>query len=159
MIRTTRYRRRPAVRADGSGGIDALKKTRRKPRKLEAPEQRMLASWLDSIARVVWCHVPNGGNRNLVVGAELKREGVKRGVPDVLIFDPPPSDPTKVGVAVELKPTKRSDPTAAPTKQQLAWLAALRERNWVGLIAYGSLDAQTQLEALGFGAVGAKAGQ
>ena len=54
----------------------------------EEQEQIKLAEYLDWKG-YCWCHVPNGGNRNVVTGAKLKKQGVKPGVPDVLIFDSP----------------------------------------------------------------------
>ena len=38
-----------------------------------------------------WCNIfaiPNGGARNRIVGAKLKREGVQRGVPDLCLMLP-----------------------------------------------------------------------
>ena len=57
------------------------------------------ARLLDSTG-LVWTHVPNGGLRNKIVAAKLKRMGVKAGVPDVLIFNPAAEN---CGVAIELK--------------------------------------------------------
>ena len=36
--------------------------------------------------RVLWFHVPNGGNRNAREGARFKRMGVRPGVADIIII-------------------------------------------------------------------------
>jgi hypothetical protein len=38
----------------------------------EYEEQIKLAEYLD-MKNYLWCHVPNGGNRNAITGAKLKR--------------------------------------------------------------------------------------
>jgi hypothetical protein len=68
----------------------------------EDAEQVDLARWLAS-RKIRWAHVPNGGKRDMVTAARLKQQGVKPGVPDVLVFDPPPEHPDRIGAAVELK--------------------------------------------------------
>jgi len=42
---------------------------------------------LDAI-KLDWFHCPNGGKRNYWTGANLKKMGVKAGVPDVIIINP-----------------------------------------------------------------------
>ena len=58
----------------------------------EEHEQRALALWLDW-HKILWCHVPNGGERSKAVAGKLKAAGVKAGVPDVLVFETPPCGP------------------------------------------------------------------
>jgi hypothetical protein len=80
-----------------------------------------------------WCHVPNGGKRNVIVAAKLKRQGVKRGVPDVLIFDGICSykPNSKVlqgysGLAIELKNGKQG----RVLPEQKAWHEHLVRNGW-----------------------------
>ena len=108
----------------------------------EADEQRMLAKVLD-LARLRWCHTPNGGSRNLREAANLKRAGVKAGVPDVLIFTPALRAPR--GTALELKVKG-----GALREEQREWLEALRALGWATVVAYGYEDAIAQLRALGY---------
>lgn len=121
------------------------------PMPKEDHEQRRLASWLDSRRRdgqpLVWTHTANGRKRSKVAGAKLKREGLKRGVPDVLIFDPPLTVDA-VGVALELKRAGRE--YRPPTLEQMAWLRGLSDRGWYVCVARGFDDAREQLEALGY---------
>ena len=74
----------------------------------------------------VFYHCPNGGNRDAVTGAKLKRAGVKRGVPDLII----------VGkmLAVELKVGNNK-----PTSEQIKWLEDYRAIGW-GAYWVNSLD-------------------
>ena len=68
--------------------------------------------------------VPNGGRRSPREAAALARQGVRKGVPDLLIFDP--TRDGEVGLAIEMK--RRSGGTVSP--HQRDWHEALRERGW-----------------------------
>ena len=103
---------------------------------IEYDEQVKLAEYLD-MKGYCWCHVPNGGNRNVVTGAKLKKQGVKPGVPDVLIFDSP-------GIAIELKRKKGG----RLRKSQKEWLRKLAARNWITNVCHGADEAIDWLEEL-----------
>jgi len=47
--------------------------------------QKAIAQYLD-LRKVCWFAVPNGGQRNKIVAAKLKAEGVKAGVPDICVI-------------------------------------------------------------------------
>jgi hypothetical protein len=136
----------------------------------ESEEQEDLAAWLDAIG-VMWCHVANGAG--LLGGrkdgakfgkiAALKRQGVKVGVCDVLVFTPPPLFPEKRGAASELK--RRPDAKgrishcAEFTLSQRMWLADMgalgwcvdRDENGAVKAHYGARAAIAWLESLGYG--------
>lgn len=100
----------------------------------EVDLQRSVANFLDHTG-LLWCHVPNGGKRNAVVGAKLKAEGVKRGVPDVLIFDGFRTESaTYSGLAIELKAGRNK-----PTPEQDRWNCRLTACKWRVEVCY-SLD-------------------
>lgn len=113
-------------------------------------EQRTLAAWLDSRfvdgERVLWTHAPNGGHRNAVAGARLKRQGTKAGVPDALIFTPPPSRPEARGVALELKRVSGG----RLSREQREWLERLERLGWITLVCKGATVAQSALKELGY---------
>ena len=92
----------------------------------EEREQMKLAAYLDG-RKFLWCHVPNGGHRRKVVAASLKRQGVKSGVPDVLIFAP-------IQAAIELKRKSGGSVSA----NQRKWLSALNDAGWEICIARGA---------------------
>jgi hypothetical protein len=52
--------------------------------------QEAVSEFLDAVSTYaktfVWFHCPNGGVRNKRVATKLKRHGVKRGIPDCILF-------------------------------------------------------------------------
>lgn len=123
--------------------------TRRKKTDYEGGEQVVVAQWLD-LHRVKWFHTPNGGARNAVTGSILKRQGVKPGVPDIVIIDRPPADPLSVGVVIELKAPLELCPRARPSKEQMAWLRDFADRGWLAKVCHGAVDAISWLKKLGY---------
>lgn len=73
--------------------------------------------------------IPNGGHRHAAVAAKLKREGVRRGVPDLFL---PVATATYAGLFIELKTLK-----GRPTKEQKEWLEFLNEQGYKAEICYG----------------------
>jgi len=67
--------------------------------------QKTCAEYLDRHpkTRGCWAHPPNGGQRTRKGGGSLKAQGVKPGLPDILIFRPPEG---ALGLAIELKTKK-----------------------------------------------------
>lgn len=65
----------------------------------ESSEQKALIKWCE-YSKVPIFHIPNGGTRNPKEAAELKRQGVKPGVPDLFIPLPRGS---KHGMFIEMK--------------------------------------------------------
>lgn len=111
----------------------------------EEQEQIRVAALLNRLG-VIWCHVPNGGYRGKIAGSRLKSQGVKPGVPDILIFDSPPSKPRAHGVAIELKRAKGG----RVSKEQSQWLKDLQERGWVSLVCHGYERTVEAIEKLGW---------
>ncbi len=115
----------------------------------EAQEQALLVRWL-TWHGVLFCAVPNGGKRHIVTAKKLSAEGVRPGVPDLLIFDSVPNplrDGATVGVALEMKRQRGG----RLTPEQRVWMGALEQRGWTVCVAKGAADAIKALEALGFG--------
>lgn len=65
----------------------------------EADEQAAVVAYCD-LKRVPCFHIPNGGSRNKAEAANLKRQGVKAGAPDLCV--PVPSG-SKHGLFIEMK--------------------------------------------------------
>ncbi len=105
----------------------------------EAQLQNSVKKWLDEQG-YLYCHVPNGGKRGKRTAAQLKNQGVKPGVPDILIFEDwqQNSGPSAAfvghGVAIELK--VGSNKTSA---EQDTWLDSLESKGWLTFVCY-SLD-------------------
>lgn len=121
----------------------------------ERTEQVKLAKYLDSLG-VLWCHVPNEGHGGYgkgaqIKGARLRAEGLKSGVPDVLIFDScevqedgealPHS-----GCAIELKRQKGG----RVSESQKRWLVDLKRRGWFTAVCNGFDEARKVVERLGY---------
>lgn len=115
------------------------------PAPTEEVEQRLLAQYLDARG-LLWCHVPNGGQRNAIVGAKLKAQGVKRGCPDVLVFTPPPGKFGITGAAIELK--RSSGTKSDVTPEQRTWLEGLRKTGWSTRVCFGADEAIDYIEEL-----------
>lgn len=119
----------------------------KKKQPTELQEQMALARKLDSLG-LVWCHVANeaAGNRGPKAGSILRKAGLKSGMPDNLIFSPPPSDPKARGVAIELK--TRTMGRVSP--RQLEWLEKLCKQGWLVYVANGYQGCLSILRNLGY---------
>ncbi len=114
--------------------------------------QKTVADTLDALG-VLWCHVPNGGKRSPIEAAIMKGLGVKPGVPDIMIFDPPPiaevchacGNTKERGTFIELK---SKDGVLSP--DQSDWIQELLKRRWVGGIGRGVDDTLAKLKELGY---------
>jgi len=84
--------------------------------------------------KAIFCHIPNGGNRNPREGAKFKRMGVLPGMPDLMFFNPISNDSGIVycGLALELKTQKGK---LRPNQQDR--LSELKQCDWHCKVAYG----------------------
>ena len=101
---------------------------------------RLVRSFAPCDPRLV-AHIPNGGQRTIMAGARLKAEGVVKGYPDIMVFNPRRLI-SKVGVdlsalpfcgiAIELKvwPNK-------PSPEQEELHALLESQGWRVAVCYG----------------------
>lgn len=76
--------------------------------------------------------IPNGGNRSAATGAMLKREGVRSGVPDLML---PVARNGFHGLFIEMKNSRKSK----PSKEQIGRLYDLMSDGYDACIVY-SLD-------------------
>lgn len=111
----------------------------------EHAEQCEIAAVL-RYAQIFFTALPNGGKRNVITGAKLKREGVVAGAPDILIFERPPNAPQYVGTALEMKREKGS----STSPEQLEFHEKLRAQGWLVIIAKGAEVARRELAAVGY---------
>jgi len=79
--------------------------------------------------------IPNGGKRNIVTAVKMKREGVKKGVPDVCL---PVPRKNFHGLFIEMKSSK-----GKLTKEQLEWLLNLQAQGFAGAVCHNCEQAQT----------------
>lgn len=104
----------------------------------EDQEQEKVFTWAQYAASgtpelALLYHVPNGGSRNRVEAAKLKRMGVKPGVPDMVL---PVPRGGYAGLYIELKVGKNR-----PTKNQNEWLLNLTLQGYLAEVCYGGDEA------------------
>ena len=105
-------------------------------------EQQLLARYLDD-TDLLWCHVPNGGFRHKSTAARLRHQGLKAGVPDILIFTRFVIDGCLcTGLAIELK--RESGGTVST--HQKKWLDGLHRQGWKALVCHGHKAAIAAIE-------------
>lgn len=104
--------------------------------------------------------VPNGGERNVIVAGKMKAEGVKTGVPDLMLPVPAPTQfavPTSVwyhGLFIEMKKPaarlKRAPAhvwdTGGVSTEQVKWLNALTAQGYKCVVCYSWLEAAEQIK-------------
>jgi len=111
-----------------------------KPRKQEEDkEQEAIFQWVRLFSHQMpelslLFAIPNGGHRNAWIGAALKRQGVKAGVPDMML---PVSRGGYHGLFIELKKGSGGQ----IKNQQKLFIAAVKEQNYLAVVAYGEKEA------------------
>lgn len=95
----------------------------------EADNQKVVAEYLDAL-HVLWFHPANEGKRSYGAANHLRAQGLKRGVPDIIILEPRGG---YHGLAIEMKHGKNK-----PTEEQKEWLRALLARGWKAGICYNA---------------------
>ena len=109
-------------------------RARKKPTPHEGNEQEALFQWAAFIRGRfpeidLLYHIPNGGSRNRIEAANLKRQGVKAGVPDLCL---PVARSGFHGLFIEMKAGKNTT-----TEKQEEWISALRKQGYAAEVCYG----------------------
>lgn len=116
-----------------------------KPVDREGLEQAALIKELElrlpDVAALIY-HVPNGGHRHKLVAIKLKGQGVKAGVPDLVL---PMARGGYFGLYIEFKATAPND--AAVSASQHAWIRQLNEQGYLAIVCRGHFDAMEQIRA------------
>jgi hypothetical protein len=137
-----KWTKSPTARTRTAVGSAATRKKRAPVagRISEAQIQRQVAMHLDRrIARgAIWWHTPNGGERNAIEAKMFQAQGVKSGIPDILIF----WNGKLYGLEL-----KAADGVVSQT--QKAMLAAFSHAGAVTGVAYGADEALGWLEQHG----------
>lgn len=99
----------------------------------ESGHQEALFTWAGYNMRLMpeleyMHHIPNGGKRDVATAVALKRQGVKAGVPDVML---PAARAGFHGLYIELKAGKNTT-----TKKQKEWLEYLRQQGYYTAVCY-----------------------
>lgn len=117
--------------------------TMNKPCPTESQEQRVVFEVCETLMLKypeleMLYHVPNGGRRDAVTGAKLKAEGVKPGVPDLVL---PVARAGYHGLYIELK---RQD-GGTLSKAQRRWRELLTAQVYCSLVCNGANEALSAL--------------
>lgn len=109
----------------------------------EAAEQIKLFRWAEWAANQypeleLLYHIPNGGSRNTLEAAILKRQGVKAGVPDLCL--PAPKGKYH-GLYIEMKYGDNK-----PTKKQQRWIEMLKRQGYAVSICWSCEAAVEEIE-------------
>lgn len=109
----------------------------------EAQEQAALFEWAAwNVGKypelALMFHVPNGGSRNAIEAANLKRQGVKAGVPDIFL---PAARGIWHGLFIELKVGKNKT-----SEKQKEWLKKLNEQKYLACVCWSWEEARTTIE-------------
>jgi hypothetical protein len=121
------------------------KTVRAKPIDREGMEQAALLKEVTlrypAAAKLIY-HVPNGGHRHKLVAVKLKEQGVKAGVPDLVL---PMARGGYFGLYIEFKAKPPFD--AAVSASQDAYIQALTEQGYLAIVCRGHIDALEAIRA------------
>jgi hypothetical protein len=109
----------------------------------ESTEQQALFQWSEyNKAKYpeleLLFHVPNGGKRNVIEAARLKREGVRAGVPDLIL---PVARGNYHGLFIEMKANK-----GKATQKQNEWIEKLQAQGYLAVVCNGWEEAKALLQ-------------
>lgn len=125
--------------------VFATKKARAKPIDREGLEQAALMSEIKlrypAAAKLIY-HVPNGGHRHKLVAIKLKEQGVKAGVPDLVL---PMARGGHFGLYIEFKAKPPFDAAVSPSQD--AYIQALLDQGYLAIVCRGAIDALEAIRA------------
>lgn len=125
--------------------MPALKQSRAKPVDREGLEQAALLAEVQlrypAAFKLIY-HVPNGGHRHKAVAAKLKGQGVKAGVPDLVL---PMARGGHFGLYIEFKAQPPFDAAVSPSQD--AYLQALTDQGYLAIVCRGHIDALEAIRA------------
>ncbi len=87
-------------------------------------------------------HVPNGGHRVKAVAGKLKAQGVKAGVPDLVL---PMARGGYFGMYIEFKAMPPFDAEVSPNQD--AYIQALTGQGYLAIVCRGRIDAMEAIRA------------
>lgn len=121
------------------------KVVRAKPVDREGQEQAALMRELELRYPAVFelmYHVPNGGHRAKAVAGKLKAQGVKAGIPDLVLTM---ARGGFFGLYIEFKATPPNDAAISPSQHER--IRKLNEQGYLAVVCRGHFDAIEQIRA------------
>jgi hypothetical protein len=104
----------------------------------EHEEQVLLCQWLAS-KKIFYFAVPNGGNRNRIEAKKLKSEGVRAGIPDIVIL-------LNGGKTVFIEMKRRQ--LGVLSVKQKDVIAQIECLGFDVIVAYGAIDAMEKINII-----------
>ena len=101
----------------------------------EDEEQQTVVQYCDALKLPVF-HIPNGGHRHMSVAVQMKRIGVKAGVPDLFM---PLAKGEYHGLFIEMK--RRNFTPSKLTDNQREWIALLKKNGYAAFVCAGAESA------------------
>lgn len=103
-------------------------------------EQKNLIKWAsyNPVLKKLLFSIPNGGSRNLLEAVNLKKTGVKSGVPDIFVALP---NKKYHGMFIEMKRIG-----GRLTKTQSDFIKLLNEKGYYAVVCFGFLEAKREIE-------------
>jgi hypothetical protein len=101
----------------------------------EHQEQVAVVQWLRRRGLIFFA-VPNGAKMGAREGSKMKKEGMQKGIPDLLILNPP--------IALEMK--RREGGRLSPEQEE--WGRVFESLGWSWVVGYGAKDAIQKIEAI-----------
>lgn len=105
---------------------------------MERDEQIALFQWAGYKGIDLLFHIPNGGSRNTIEAVNLKRQGVKAGVPDIFL---PIARKGFHGLFIELKWGR-----GTVSDNQHKWIKQLTEQGYFAVVCVGWEQAKDVIE-------------
>jgi hypothetical protein len=104
----------------------------------ELTEQIAVVEWCD-LLHIPIIHIPNEGKRSVAYGANLRRAGLRSGVPDLFL---PLARNGRHGLFIELKNGK-----GRTSEAQREWLGRLNDLGYRAVVCYGADAAIAEIKS------------
>lgn len=104
----------------------------------EHQEQSLVIQYCN-LKKIPIFHIPNGSYKSLTARVKAKKEGLKSGIPDLMI---PVANKNYHGLFIEMKRIKNSKVSV----QQKQWIELLNNRGYKAIVCYGSSAAIKEIE-------------
>ena len=104
----------------------------------EYQEQSIVVKYC-TLKKIPIFHIPNGSYKSVTARTKSKQEGLKAGVPDLMI---PVANKNHHGLFIEMKRVKNSKVSV----HQKQWIELLNKQGYKAIVCYGSSAAIKEIE-------------
>lgn len=104
----------------------------------EHQEQSLVVKYC-TLKKIPIFHIPNGSYKSVTARTKSKQEGLKAGVPDLMI---PVANKNHHGLFIEMKRVKNSKVSG----HQKQWIELLNKQGYKAIVCYGNNEAIKEIE-------------